>query len=221
MTQQTSAGLDLIVLVADSNMRAGMQALLGRREILASGGPIKFQVVAHPHRDPGVRQTCHDFLRPFLRRASHALVMFDREGSGAEVQPRDEIEEEVQRRLDANGWSERSAVIVIEPELEAWIWADWQACRAALGFQPSSADLRSWLVGSGYLPRGCPQKPPRPKEAFEAMLRRLGRPRSSSLYGAIAEHACFESCRDPAFQRLRSTLESWFGLQLRSGSDSA
>lgn len=218
---QTPPAFDLIVLVADSNMKAGMQALLGRCESLGSRRPLKFAVVAHPHRDPGVRQTCHNFLRPFLRRASHALVIFDREGCGAGAQSRQEIEDEVQRRLDANGWSERSAVIVIEPELEAWIWADWQACQAALALQPSSADLRSWLLRSGYLPHGHPRKPSRPKEAFEAVLRRLGRPRSSSLYGAIAEHASFESCRDPAFEKLRSTLANWFGLAPRSGSAGA
>jgi len=62
------------------------------------------------------------------------------------------------------GWREdRFAVIVINPELEAWIWQDNVHVEKALGYT-SPPSLRLWLRDEGLWPDGL-EKPPDPKEA--------------------------------------------------------
>ena len=51
----------------------------------------------------------------------YALVVLDRVGCGAAA-PRKEIQHAVEHDLSANGWRDRSKAIVIDPELETWIW---------------------------------------------------------------------------------------------------
>lgn len=56
---------DLIVLVADRNMRATLIGILNRPEPLGIPQPT-FAVRIHPQKDPGVLRQAHDFLRPFV-----------------------------------------------------------------------------------------------------------------------------------------------------------
>jgi hypothetical protein len=161
---------------------------------------------AHPKRDPGVYKLAHDFLRPFQHQASYALVIFDRDGCGS-PQTRDQLEIEVEARLSQNGWSERSAAIAIDPELENWVWSDSRHVAEALGWE--HAELRTWLVGSGRQPQG-ERKPLNPKETVEQALRQKNIPRSSAVYREIAEHVSFERCTDLAFLKLCTVLRRWF-----------
>lgn len=201
--------LDLIVLVPDKNMQEGLRSLLTRARDLGIRHDLKYEVWAHPYRDPGVRLECQEFLRPFLRRASRALVLFDREGSGAECATRVQIEAQVQEKLDANGWRGRSAVVVIDPELELWFWGDWRACATVLEVASSGTTLWDLLRQEGQIP-AQEGKPAQPKETLEKILRRLQRPRSSALYRSVAQAALLRSCKDPAFQKLCKCLRNWF-----------
>jgi len=79
----------------------------------------------------------------------------------------------------------------------------------ALGWTGKSPSLRAWLVDQNYLARG-EIKPARPKEAMEAALRHVRMPRSSSIYGNLAQHVGFGRCTDGAFQKLKETLQAWF-----------
>jgi hypothetical protein len=72
----------LIVLTADHNALFGLTALLRRADELGIH-PIDFDAYPHPNRDNGVRRRADVFLRSFLQ-WEHALVVFDREGSGSE-----------------------------------------------------------------------------------------------------------------------------------------
>ncbi|MFB3133348.1 MAG: hypothetical protein ACE10K_12585, partial [Rhodothermales bacterium] len=58
-------------------------------------------------------------------------------------------------------------------------------------------------------------KPQRPKEAVEAVLRATDTPRSSSLYRQLAQKVSLNRCDDPAFLKLKSTLQEWFGIRER------
>ena len=78
----------------------------------------------HPRRDSGCYNESHEFLRPFVRLYRFALVVFNREGSGREMMNRVEIERVVENRLSLSGWDERSATVVLDPELEIWVWSD-------------------------------------------------------------------------------------------------
>ena len=197
---------DLVVLVADKNMVSAMAAILSNHDRLRirsidSQGPYP-----HPKRDPGVYQTAHEFLRPFQRQASNALVVFDRDGCGSQ-ESRDHLEADVEARLSQNGWAERSCAIAIDPELENWVWSESPHVATALGWEHT--ELRAWLAESGYQPEGA-TKPLNPKDAVEQALRWKKIPRSSTVYRQIAEHVSFERCTDAAFLKLCTVLRGWF-----------
>lgn len=201
---------DLVVLTADKNMQFAIKGLLNRPQALGirpiSNGD-NFYI--HPERDPGCLHHADDFLRPFFMRIEHAIVMFDREGCGKDQRTRAELEEQVTSALSRSGWEERAAVIVIDPELENWVFSNSQELDAAMGWKGNDPPLRKWLEDQGYLVPGQ-IKPSRPKEAMEAALRRVRMPRSSSIYGTLAEKVSTSRCTDEAFQKLKATIKAWF-----------
>ena len=199
---------DLVVLVADSNAKFAVTGLLSRHRSLRIRSP-SHDVYVHPERDPGCCLKAHEFLRGFTAAYSHALVLFDREGRGREDESRASLENEVNGRLFRSGWGDRSAVIVIEPELDAWVWSRSPHVDSVLGWQGKRPSLREWLENGGHLQPGA-AKPSRPKEALDAALRHVRKPRSSSLYRRMAEKVSLERCEDPAFLRLRELLRRWF-----------
>jgi len=202
--QLTISRKDLVILVADDNMKAAIRGLLQRPEALGIR-PLSTDVFVHVHRDPGVLNGAHEFLAPFRERYAHALVMFDREGCGRE-ESAEELGREVQSRLDGAGWIKRSAVIVLDPELEIWVWSDSPHVPEALGV--SSDDLAS-LLRAKYRPEG-PVKPNHPKEALEEALLRSRTPRSSSIYSWLAQKVSLRRCTDQAFLQLKTCLQQWF-----------
>ncbi len=207
MASQWQQRKDLFVLVADDTMRLAVEALLSRYRSLGIRS-VEARVVTHARRDAAVLRECHEFLRPFLSLATHALVMFDREGCGSE-EPREALEADVEARLAQNGWELRSAAVVIDPELDVWVWSDSPHVDATLGWRQHGIHLRTWLAERGFLQPGH-GKPERPKEALDAALRNSNKRRSSSLYFDIATRVSFERCADPAFLKLKSTLQRWF-----------
>lgn len=201
------AGWDLLVLTADKDTEFALKGLLGRHRALGIRPIQSVKILTHPRRDPAVFRDSHGFLRPFINQAKHALVVFDREGSGERSRDRAQMEMSVQAHLDGNGWSGRSAVVVIDPELESWVWSDSPAVDSVLGWPCGGRALRPWLTEKGLLSGA---KPSRPKEAVEAALRHSRTIRSSALYLSLAQQVSFERCTDPAFLRLRSVLSEWF-----------
>lgn len=202
-----TAVLDLVVLTADKNTQLGLKALLARPEDLGID-PVTYEVVAHPRRDPAVLREAHQFLRVFLRRARYALVVFDRDGCG-DTASRTQLEARVEANLNANGWSGRAGAVVIDPELEAWVWGDFPEVVTLLGWEDRPTELRRFLSDRGLdWRRG--RKPARPKEAMEAALEAARVTRSSSLYQELARRAPVNHCQDPAFLKLRNLLRAWF-----------
>lgn len=200
---------DLAVLIADKNMEGAIRGLLSRPRSLGLRD-ISCDLFVHPDRDPGCLRRGHDFLRPFCHRYAHALIVFDREGSGQEAVERTALEQDVENRLSSSGWEDRAAAVVIDPELEIWVWTDSPHVEAALGWEtrgPSS--LREWLKQKGWLPEGT-SKPTQPKRAVEEALRISRRPRSSAVYQQLAQRVSFDRCVDPSFLRLRQILTRWF-----------
>ncbi len=49
-----------------------------------------------------------------------------------------------------------------------------------------------------------------PKGSMEAVLRAVRRPRSSSIYNELAAQVSLRRCVDPAFNKLKTTLQDWF-----------
>src|ERR1035437_1529310 len=199
---------DLIVLAADKSMKLVMDGLLTRSAELGLRA-VSFDAVVHEKRDPGVRLEAHSFLHSQLRRYGHALAICDRHGSG-QARSRQEIEDRIEGNISVNGWNDRAAAIVIDPELENWMWGDWRATSQALTWSDART-LRQLLV-DGNLLRVEDAKPCDPKAALESAARCCGKRWSSSIHQEIAGRARIESCIDPAFLKLRSVLQRWFPL---------
>lgn len=142
-------------------------------------------------------------------RYAHALIMLDREGCGQETRSREELEDVIGRNLSVSGWGERGVAVVIDPELEGWVWGDSPHLGEVLGWSEELGSLRLWMNKAGFLAENH-VKPSRPKEALETVLRTVRRPRSASIYLQLAQRVSVNRCIDPAFSKFRTTLRQWF-----------
>jgi len=213
---QLSPQNDLVVLAADKSAEMALRGILSRPEALEIR-PVSAEFIVHPEHDPGCVRTPHQFLRSYVRSHAHAIVVLDREGSGREAKTRAELEQEIEGLLACNGWLSRSAVIVLDPELETWVWSDSPEVDAQLGWTGRQPDLRTWLRQKGFLSPDA-AKPKRPKETMQAALYEVRLPWSSSIHGQLAGRVSFRRCTDPSFEKLRTTLQRWFS---KSQSDRA
>ncbi|MEW5801241.1 MAG: hypothetical protein AB1847_03955 [bacterium] len=198
---------DLVVLVPDKNMEATIAGLLSRPHAL--GIPqMQYRIYVHTWRDSGCLLDSHNFLRPLMNLHAHVLVLFDRHGCGQEGQSRESLEEIVESRLSDAGWNDRAAVIVLDPELEIWVWSNSPHVERCLGWEGKQPGLRAWLCSQGLWPDNSP-KPSDPKKAVEQALCKAGKPRSSSLYEQMAKLVSFQRCTDQAFAKFKEVLQKW------------
>lgn len=200
---------DLVVLAPGKDERETFDALLSSRWKSLGIRQIRYQILVHPRRDSGCLREAPEVLEPFVARANRALVVFDHEGSGREADPPDQVADSLRARLARAGWGERAEVLVLQPELENWVWSDSPHLDQVAGWSGRNPPLRQWLRNQRLGPVGHP-KPPRPKECFEQALRHVGMPRSSALYRRLAEQVSLERCADPAFSRFRELMRGWF-----------
>ncbi len=202
------ASRDLVVLVADKDMEQATQQLLLRPASLRISSPTH-AVFTHPLRDNGCRTASLDVLRPLASAYRYALVMFDREGSGGDRLAREQLEHQVEAQLAANGWADRCAALVLDPELEIWMWTDSPELDQVIGWAGRQPQVRDWLRARGFVVQAN-GKPERPKEALLAALRHVKKQPSAALFGALAGKTGLARCTDPTFLRLKETLQRWF-----------
>lgn len=207
----TVDAVDVVVLVADKDLEEAAAALLRRTDDLDLGS-FRFEVRRHPNHDGGCRTGAANFLRPFLQRYRRSLVLFDRDGCGSNLS-REEIQDGVEADLSRNGWADRTKAIVIDPELEAWVWGDLAQTSRILGWKEDAAGLRRCLRSRSLWERRS-AKPSDPKTAMRTAMecapRGRRRKRSARLFAEIAGAAAVDDCRDPAFNELKQTLQAWF-----------
>ncbi len=187
---------DLFVLVADQDMYQAMRELLARGEDLGIRS-IRYSVDRHLQRDPGCRTEASRYHRHCIRYYRYALVVFDREGCGDDA-PRGEIQHKVERNLERNGWNGRSKAIVIDPELEAWVWGNSQCVSEVLGWGTDYSGLRNWLYSQHLWPRDCP-KTSRTKRAMQAAMQCKRVRKSARKFSELAARVRLSNCQDPAF----------------------
>jgi hypothetical protein len=197
---------DLIALVADKNMQFSLHGGLSRPESLGIRS-ITFDFRQHPNRDGGARTTGVQMLALEKARFDHALLVLDYEGSGTTARDAQQLESELNEEL-AGTWGGRGKAVVIEPELETWMWGSDNSMAVLLGWTNHDS-IRNWLQAQGHA-LNAEGKPERPKEALEAVLRHCKRPRSSVLYQQIASKISLRLCKDASFQRLAERLRTWF-----------
>ena len=199
---------DVVVLVPDLDIAGTVEGLLRRPESVGTR-PVSFSIARHLRRDSGCRARAAERLREYIRDHRYAIVLFDKHGCGDPRESRESIRAEVEQRLSRNGWPDRCRAIVIEPELEAWIWTESRQVPSALGWRGDYRSLRDWLTSRGLWSSGAP-KPADPKRALKAVLRTTRRPLSASLYRELADTVTVRRCVDPAFNEFTRTLRSWF-----------
>ena len=197
---------DLVILVADRHQERTVSTLLTRRpqSLGIQQMSIDLDILRHPEHDPGVFHKAGDFLSIFARRYQHALVLIDAEWGGLSAE---KIEEKIQDDLNENGWEGRSAVIVIDPELEIWVWSTSPHVPRLLGTNWET--IKDLGDQTGYWQEG-ETKPSRPKELLEVVLHRTRKPRSGTLYRQLAEKVGLSRCQDDSFRRFREVLQGWF-----------
>ena len=201
--------IDLVCLLADKSIEAAIDAVLRRPEALGIRA-ISFETVVHPRRDPGCYHEAEELLGGFTARASHALVVLDREWNGAPASTGSELEQRLEDSLRSLGPEDWARAVVIDPELEVWVFSNSPHVAAELGWPTSMADLRVILEQVGLWESGH-SKPQDPKAAMDWALRRAKRPRSSSTFRALAAKVGFRRCQDRSFLRLVELLQGWFG----------
>ena len=207
---------DCIFLLADKNIRATFEGFFSRQGFHHSIGCGSIEIdlmrdliVAAGDNDPGIFTRAHELLGPFLSTHRHAVVVLDAQWDGSPGAAG--IRTHIESLLFANGWgTKQCAVIVIEPELENWIWQRSIHVARGIGFDSienmfTDADLqRAWPDGQ--------YKPSYPKETLEAILRKNRIPRSSAIYKNITAQVSVSDCCDSAFLQLAGKLREWFPL---------
>lgn len=202
---------DLIALTADVQQEKTLETLLRERRQALRIREVQFDIFRHPRSDPGVFYEAHNLLRAYQNSYAYALVLLDRQWSGSPGNS-DTLRAQIGQRLEQSGWPpDRYVVVVADPELEAWVWADSQVVAEELRLDWSA--IRALGKERGFWPADA-AKPIYPKELLEAILFRQRRPRSAAIFQAIARRVSLEQCADPSFILLRETFQRWFAPYL-------
>jgi hypothetical protein len=176
---------DLFVLAADADMLVVFRTILDRPDALGIR-PISFAVDRHANRDAGVFRNGPELLRAIPKGDfRYFAVAFDHDGSGCN-RPPDDCATFVQGRLDSFTFKDRSAVVVIAPELEEWLWRDPAAIAN----------------------NGDADKVSGPKERLRQVFRRKPRPRDFEHIATKANLQAWNS--SPSFRIMKTTLQNWF-----------
>ena len=107
------------------------------------------------------------------------------------------------------GWGNRSKAVVIEPELETWVWSESPRVDEVLGWNEGTGELRNWLCERDLWPDD-EAKPPDPKSALKHAMRERNLSPTAVTFKNLAEKVSIRNCKDPAFLEVRKTLQEWF-----------
>ncbi len=192
-------GPELVLLVADLDIEMAVKALLETRTEALRIRRVHFKIIKDvlAGHDGGTYKHAHKLLVPFSRDPRcRALVLFDREGAAAPDKDAGFLAADVERRLRP-AWGERARCIVLDPEVEVWVFSDSPHVDRELGWPQGG--LREWLCAQGLWPKGQ-AKPPDPKLAMRRALRQAGRKPSSSYFANLAGKVGLDRCTDPSFK---------------------
>lgn len=203
---------DCIFLLADEQMAGAFEGFLTRDEFHRSLRitPFDFDpeqdiIVAGGNHDPGVWTRAHELLRQYLTLARRAVIVLDEAWEGSPGA--DQIVADISENLRRHGWADdRFCVIVIQPELENWVWQHNDHVATTFGFASMPA-MRAWL-GDMWLPEH--PKPDQPKEALEAVGRHTRLLPNRRRFVSLTSRISVRHCTDLAFHRLCDKLREWF-----------
>jgi hypothetical protein len=168
--------------------------------------------VRNGNTDGGIHRRAHVLLRPYIRSHQNALVILDK-NFGRQL-PAAAVRGEIFGNLVRNGWpAECVEVIVIDPELEVWLWQRGNPHIARAFRYNGSVPLEEFLEAEGLWPSAA-LKPARPKEAARLLLRQYRAGAPMVVYARIVENISVSGCQDPAFSLLAGALRRWFPVEV-------
>jgi hypothetical protein len=211
-----------VFLVADSTMAQVLKSFLDRKYLEDRLGCRTFDFdfqqdvvvdVLHGNTDGGIHRRAHELLRPYTRTHQYAVVILDKNFGGQ--LPTAVVREGICRNLLYNGWpAECAEVVVIDPELEVWLWQRSNPHIArAFRYNDVSVSLEEFLEAEGLWLTAA-VKPGRPKEAARLLLRRYRGGVPMVVYTRIVENISVSGCQDPAFNLFADALRRWFPVDL-------
>jgi hypothetical protein len=203
----------LVILAADGTMVAVLRAFFERVAYFDSLGCALIEGFDPRHdifnvpgsTDGATHLRAHETLRPRRPHTERAIVILDAQFGGD--RPAAEVRTELLERLRPD-WGDDVDVIVIDPEIEVWLWMDNPNVERALGWK-GPGKLRDQLAAEGVWPRGV-GKPTDPKDAIQAQIRKNRLGTATRAYVKIAESVSPAPCTDPSFDDFRARLRAWF-----------
>lgn len=199
---------ELVVLAADLDIEQAVKGLFTRPQALRIR-PVRPQFARDTlaGHDGGTFKRAHTVLEPFgSDPRCHALVLFDRAWDGAPSSDPKLLAEDVEQRLEPV-WGKRARCVVLDPEIEAWVFSDSPHVDRTLGF--AEGELRTWLREKGHWPAGQ-LKPGDPKTAMRQALRHSHIKPSAALFYELASKVGLDRCIDPGFRTFLEVLRNWF-----------
>jgi hypothetical protein len=210
---------DVIFHLADEHMEKGLKAFFARDDWHHALGCRQFEIDPENendffrvagHTDGGIWRHAGNNLRLFHDKYRYAVIILD-----ADFEPRpgaDILRREISETMIRAGWvAERFAVIVIEPELEAWLWSPNQ--NVALAFGHADFDLLRGVLEREQLWNPGDAKPNDLKRARDRAARlggkKTGGPIFKGVFSNISRRAC-DLCVEPGFMAMRTALQTWF-----------
>ena len=192
-------------------MQRTIDALLEhRRSSLSIAAGFTVDVLSHPNQDPGCRTNAGIVPEPRRDAYRKAMVIFGYDGCGERRLDPCCLETSLETEFVTRGWEQdQIAFIVLNPELEAWLFGASFHHLERLVNWPQPDSLRDWLIDRGHLTPDL-NKPSDPKIAFTTVLRRQRIPPSANLFAELARRVSTRGCQDRAFQKFRATLQRWF-----------
>jgi hypothetical protein len=203
---------DLLIFVADADAQAFMRGILSRPQALAVR-TITFDIERHPLHDSGILQNGAELARMKKGYYRKALLMWDHHGSGCEHKhAAEEVQATIQAKLDSFTWEGNSAVTVLVPELEQWLWFCESALAAHCGI--TANQLAQWVDEHAEKlgKTSDALKAEEPKELFGHVMRKQLKhsvfPHDFEKIGQRASIPGLMKCK--SFQSVAETLRAWF-----------
>ena len=205
---------DLFVYAADADAVAFLNAILNKPEALGIR-KIRFDIDRNGGRDSGMIKNGAEFVRTERIKNNYrkVILMWDHHGSGRERRQKPlQVSQEIQDKLDSFTWEDNSATIVLNPELEQWLWHCEQA--VAKHFGMAAEQLQQWCekyAGEQGVPPADIKKQ-NPKGVFQYImdkcLDRSLKPRDFEEIGRLASIKGLQDCE--SFRKFTKTLQGWF-----------
>lgn len=198
---------DLVVVVADGGIEQAIRGMLTRPQALGIRPLNGVEFPKLKEQDGGTYARGHELAALYRDTHEHALIVFDLDWEGRPSNDPAVLEATVEGALAAE-WGPRGRCVVINPELEVWVWSDSPHVATSLGWG-GMPELKQWL-GTKGLWNAADLKPADPKKAYLAAIEAKRVQKSNANFHSLAETVSFTRCQDRSFRRLRDILRTWF-----------